>query len=60
MKLTECQASTDYTKYWLSPYTNSQYPDFKTPYLKIKEDSAKDVKVDDIVYWVERSPSAAI
>lgn len=60
MKLTECQASTDYTKYWLSPYTNSQYPDFKTPYLKIKEDSAKDVKVNDIIYWVERSPSAAI
>ena len=35
MKMTECQASSDYTKCWISPYTNEQYPDFKTPYIDI-------------------------
>lgn len=60
MKVTECKASTDYTKYWLSPFTNEQYPDFKTPYLDAQKSAVMDAKVDDIVYWVERSPSAAI
>ncbi len=60
MKVTECQASTDYTKWWLSPFTNEQYPDFKTPYLDVQKGAVTDAKVGDIVYWVERSPSAAI
>lgn len=60
MKVTECQASTDYTKWWLSPFTNEQYPDFKTPYLDAQNGAVTDAKVDDVVYWVERSPSVAI
>lgn len=60
MKMTECQASSDYTKCWISPYTNEQYPDFKTPYIDIQSKAEKSAKVDDIVYWVERSQSAAI
>lgn len=60
MKITECQASSDYTKCWISPYTNEQYPDFKTPYIDIQSKAEKSAKVDDIVYWVERSQSAAI
>ena len=60
MKMTECQASSDYTKCWISPYTNEQYPDFKTPYIDIQSKAEKSAKVDDIVYWVERSQSTAI
>lgn len=60
MKMTECQASSDYTKCWISPYTNEQYPDFKTPYIDIQSKAEKSAKVDDIVYWVERSQSGAI
>ena len=60
MKMTECQASSDYTKCWISPYTNEQYPDFKTPYIDIQSKAEKSAKVDDIVYWVERNQSAAI
>lgn len=60
MNVTECRVSSDYTKCWVSPYTNEQYPDFKTPYLDIQNKAEKSAKVGDIVYWVERNQSAAI
>lgn len=60
MITTVCKASNDYKHYYLSPYTNSCFPDFKIEYSEIKNTAIKNVKVGDFVYWVERTNSATI
>lgn len=60
MGTTVCQASNDYKHYYLSPYTNSHFPDFKIEYSEVKNTAIKNVEVGDFVYWVERTNSATI
>lgn len=60
MDITLGKVSNDIHGRGIGTYTNEVYPDFGTVYDAVKAKCAKDVKVGDIVYWVERVQSQCI